>query len=57
MQCASDTQDAACRDSYFAHTSGNTGYSGVATFCRRSVTVPLNAEEGLTGFLSAPRGG
>jgi AP endonuclease-2 len=44
------------RDSFFAFHNGKTGYSGVATFCRRSVTVPVLAEEGFTGILAAQQG-
>lgn len=40
------------RVSYFAFTRGDTGYSGVATFCRKDVTVPITAQEGLTGILN-----
>ena len=38
-----------CRDSFFSCTHGKSGYSGTATFCRSSVTVPCAAEEGVTG--------
>ncbi|XP_029463171.1 DNA-(apurinic or apyrimidinic site) lyase 2 isoform X2 [Rhinatrema bivittatum] len=38
-------------NSYFSFSRGRSGYSGVATFCKDSVT-PLAAEEGLSGQLS-----
>ncbi|TTH08277.1 DNA-(apurinic or apyrimidinic site) lyase 2 [Bagarius yarrelli] len=38
-------------NSYFSFSRGRTGYSGVATFCKDSVT-PFAAEEGLTGRLA-----
>ena len=38
-----------CRDSFFSCTHGKSGYSGTATFCRSSVTLPIAAEEGVTG--------
>ncbi|XP_022082585.1 DNA-(apurinic or apyrimidinic site) lyase 2-like [Acanthaster planci] len=37
--------------SYFSFSRKRTGYSGVATYCRNSVT-PSRAEEGLTGRLA-----
>ncbi|KAB5567484.1 hypothetical protein PHYPO_G00233310 [Pangasianodon hypophthalmus] len=37
-------------NSYFSFNRGRTGYSGVATFCKDSIT-PFAAEEGLTGRL------
>ncbi|XP_030049905.1 DNA-(apurinic or apyrimidinic site) endonuclease 2 [Microcaecilia unicolor] len=42
-------------NSYFSFSRGRSGYSGVATFCRDSVT-PLAAEEGLSGLLSSHSG-
>lgn len=44
-------------DAFFAFcrtggAAGGRAYAGVATFCRRSVTVPVYAEEGFTGVLS-----
>ena len=38
-------------DSFFSFPVRKTGYSGVATYTRRSVLVPNKAEEGLTGFI------
>ncbi|KAJ8259991.1 hypothetical protein GJAV_G00175820 [Gymnothorax javanicus] len=39
-------------NSYFSFSRGRSGYSGVATFCKDSVT-PFAAEEGLTGLLTS----
>ncbi|KAJ8359428.1 hypothetical protein SKAU_G00159530 [Synaphobranchus kaupii] len=43
-------------NSYFSFSRGRSGYSGVATFCKDSVT-PIAAEEGLTGLLTSHDGG
>ncbi|KAK9867360.1 hypothetical protein WJX84_005602 [Apatococcus fuscideae] len=40
--------------SFYRHKSR--GYSGVATFCRAGVAVPLAAQEGFTGVLPQPAG-
>ncbi|KAL6747981.1 hypothetical protein V8C86DRAFT_1211572 [Haematococcus lacustris] len=39
-------------ESFFAFNRGPTGYSGVATYCRHTVGLPIAAEEGLTGVLA-----
>lgn len=36
------------RDSYFSHCKDRS-YSGVATYCRKAVTIPVAAEQGITG--------
>ena len=39
-----------CRDSYFSlNTSHSMAYSGVATFVRIEVVIPVAAEDGLAG--------
>ncbi|EAU90023.1 DNA-(apurinic or apyrimidinic site) lyase 2 [Coprinopsis cinerea okayama7 len=38
-------------DSFFSFPIKKTGYSGVATYTRSKVAVPLKAEEGLSGIL------
>jgi AP endonuclease-2 len=38
-------------DSFFSFPAKKTGYSGVSTYCRKNVVVPLKAEEGLTGLI------
>jgi len=38
-------------DSFFSFPVRKTGYSGVATYTRRSTLVPNKAEEGLTGLI------
>lgn len=39
-----------CRHSFFSfYRHKSRGYSGVATFCRAGVAVPLAAQEGFTG--------
>ncbi|XP_020493421.2 DNA-(apurinic or apyrimidinic site) lyase 2 [Labrus bergylta] len=42
-------------NSYFSFSRGRSGYSGVATYCKDSVT-PFAAEEGLTGLLTNHEG-
>lgn len=37
-------------DSYFSHCKDRS-YSGVATYCKKAVTVPVAAEQGITGIL------
>ncbi|KAL0047212.1 hypothetical protein WJX82_009612 [Trebouxia sp. C0006] len=37
-------------DSYFSHCKDRS-YSGVATYCKKTVTVPVAAEQGITGIL------
>lgn len=38
-------------NSFFSFPAKKTGYSGVSTYCRKNVVVPLKAEEGLTGLI------
>ncbi|KAK9829784.1 hypothetical protein WJX72_007901 [[Myrmecia] bisecta] len=38
-------------ESFFVFCRTRTGYSGVATFCRAGIAVPVAAQEGITGVL------
>ncbi|KAG8554509.1 hypothetical protein GDO81_003813 [Engystomops pustulosus] len=42
-------------NSYFSFSRVRSGYSGVATFCKNR-TIPLAAEEGLSGLLTTQKG-
>lgn len=45
------------RESFYAfnRTGSGKGYSGVCTFVRKAVCMPLDAQEGLTGCLQLDR--
>lgn len=45
------------RDTFFACTHGERGYSGTATYVRTPVALPFASEEGFTGCLGGREGG